>query len=127
MANGDEYVAIQKLTMAGVPIYLPEGQEFFDTIETLERDGLVSRKYDEHGKYVRTIVHDAENVRVLCWQLTVNAAAHRRGREPVFTDLKAELIDHGVQWRGEGLDSGYPPPRLDQPAYKGRASGPPDT
>ena len=29
MANGDEYVAIQKLTMAGVPIYLPEGQEFF--------------------------------------------------------------------------------------------------
>jgi hypothetical protein len=66
------------MTMAGTVIYLPEGQEFFDTIETLERDGLVSRKYAEHGKYVRTIVHDAENVRVLCWQLTVNAAARRR-------------------------------------------------
>jgi len=42
------------------------------------------------------IVHDPLNIRVLCWQLTVNADARRLGREPVFTNLPADLID-GVQ------------------------------
>jgi hypothetical protein len=61
---------------------------------TLERDGLIQCQHDEHGKYVSTIVHDPHNLRVLCWQLTVNAAARRRGREPVFTSLPAELVEN---------------------------------
>ena len=95
----DEYVAIQKLThpITGVTVYLPEGQETPDTKATLERDGLISCKYDEHGKYAGTIVHDPDNLRVLCWQYTVNADARRLGHEPVFTDIPADLIDHGVQ------------------------------
>ena len=80
-----------------MPIYLPEGQDFPDSIETLERDGLASRKYDAHGKYAGTIAHDPLHVRVLCWQLTVNADARRLGHEPVFADIPADLIDHGVQ------------------------------
>ena len=42
-------------------------------------------------------MHDPDSLRVLCWQYTVNADARRLGREPVFTDLPADLIDNGVQ------------------------------
>ena len=98
MASDDEYVAIQRLQhpITGVMVYVPEGQELPDTKATLERDGLITCQYDEHGKYVGTIVYDPQNIRVLCWQLTVNADARRLGREPVFTDLPADLTEHGV-------------------------------
>ena len=76
----DEYVAVQKLQhpITGVVVYIPEGQELPDTKTTLEQDGLITCQYDEHGKYVGTIVHDPNNIRVLCWQLTVNADAPPR-------------------------------------------------
>ena len=97
--SDDEYVAIQKLThpLTGATVYMPEGQELPDTKAMLERDGLISCKYNEHGKFVSALVHDARHVRVLCWQLTVNADARRLGHEPVFTDIPVDLIDHGVQ------------------------------
>jgi hypothetical protein len=95
--SDDETVAIQRWQRAdGAVIYLPEGQELPDTKKTLEQDGLIRCQYGEHGNYVSTIVHDPLNIRVLCWQLTVNADARRLGREPVFTNLPADLID-GVQ------------------------------
>ena len=99
MASADEYVAIQKLThpITGVTVYIPDGQESPDTKTTLERDGLITCQYDEHGTYVGTIVHDPNNLRVLCWQFTVNADARRLGRDPVFTELPGDLIDNGVQ------------------------------
>jgi hypothetical protein len=92
------YIAIQKLTHPtnGATVYLPEGQALPDTTETLERDGLVSCRRDAQGN-VRARVHDSRHVRVLCWQLTVNADARRLGRDPVFTDLPGDLIDNGVQ------------------------------
>ena len=92
------YIAIQKLTHPtnGATVYLPEGQALPDTTETLERDGLVSCRRDAQGN-VRARVHDPHHVRVLCWQLTVNADARRLGRDPVFTDLPGDLIDNGVQ------------------------------
>ena len=97
--SDDEYVAIQKLThpLTGATVYMPEGQELPDTKAMLERDGLISCKYNEHGKFVSALVHDPRHIRVLCWQLTVNADARRLGREPVFTDLPGDLIDDGVQ------------------------------
>ena len=97
--SDDEYVAIQKLThpITGATVYLPEGQAQPDSKTTLEQDGLVTCQYDEHGKYVSALVHDPHNIRVLCWQLTVNAEARRLGRELVFTDLPADLIDNGMQ------------------------------
>ena len=50
-------------------------------------------------------MHDPHNIRVICWQLTVNADARRLGREPVFTDLPADLVDNGVQLDAkEGAD-----------------------
>ena len=95
----DDYVAIQRWQRPsdGAVIYVPEGQELPDSKTTLERDGLITCHYDEHGKYGETVVHDPNNIRVICWQLTVNADARRLGREPVFTDLPADLVDHGVQ------------------------------
>ena len=97
--SDDAYVAIQKLThpFTGATVYMPEGQALPDTKAMLERDGLISCKYNEHGKFVSALVHDPHNVRVVCWQLTVNADARRLGREPVFTDLPADLIDKGVK------------------------------
>ena len=98
MASTD-YIAIQRLEnpTSGAVIYMPEGQDRPDTKTTLEQDGFITCQYDEYGKYVGTVVHDPRHIRVLCWQLTVNADARRLGRDPVFTDLPGDLIDNGVQ------------------------------
>ena len=91
-----EYVAIQKLRhpITRATVYLPEGQALPDTKTTLERDGLISCQYDEHGRCVSTLVRDPLSIRVLCWQLTVNAEAQHLGHEPVFTDLLADLCEN---------------------------------
>ena len=64
--SDDEYVAIQKLThpLTGATVYMPEGQELPDTKAMLERDGLISCKYNEHGKFVSALVHDPRRIRV---------------------------------------------------------------
>ena len=91
----DDVLAIERLSHSdGRIIYLPKGQASPDTAQTLERDGLIQCQYDEHGKYVSTIVHDPHSLRVLCWQVTVNSAARRRGRGDVFTHLPAELVEN---------------------------------
>jgi len=97
MASGD-YTAIQvwRHPTNGTTVYLPEGQELPDTSETLARDGLISCRRDARGN-VRARVIDRRNIRTICWMLTANTDARRLGREPVFTDLPADLIDHGVQ------------------------------
>ena len=94
--SDDEYVAIQKLRhpITRATVYLPEGQALPDTTKTLERDGLIRCQYDEHGKCVGTLVRDPLSIRVLCWQLTVNAEAQHLGREPVFTNLLADLCEN---------------------------------
>ncbi|MGA9458058.1 MAG: hypothetical protein WBV43_21620 [Pseudolabrys sp.] len=94
--SDDDYVAIQKLRhpITRATVYLPAGQALPDTKTTLERDGLISCQYDEYGKCVSTIVHDPLSIRVLCWQLTVNAEAQHLGREPVFTNLLADLCEN---------------------------------
>ena len=46
--------------------YLPEGQAEPDTAKTLERDGLIKEEGDGFT------VLDANNLRVVCWQLTMN-------------------------------------------------------
>ena len=94
--SDDEYVAIQKLRhpITKATVYLPEGQALPDTTKTLERDGLIRCQYDEHGKCVGTLVRDPLSIRVLCWQLTVNAEAQHLGREPVFTNLLADLCEN---------------------------------
>jgi len=93
----DDYVAIQKLRhpTSGKTIYMPEGQALPDTVQTLERDGLIVCQHDGRGDTYT--VHDPRNVRVICWMLTINADARRRGRGDVFTNLPADLIDHAVQ------------------------------
>ena len=65
--SDEEYVAIQKLThpFTGATVYMPEGQALPDTKAMLERDGLISCKYDEHGKFVSALVHDPHDVRVV--------------------------------------------------------------
>jgi hypothetical protein len=95
MSDAD-YVAIQKLRhpITRATVYLPEGQALPDTKTTLERDALISCQYDEHGKCVSTRVLDPLSIRVLCWQLTVNAEALHLGREPVFTNLLADLCEN---------------------------------
>ena len=92
--SDDEYVAIQKLRhpITRATVYLPEGQALPDSARTLERDGLIRCQYDEHGKCVSTLVRDPLSIRVLCWQLTVNADARRLGRESVFTNLPVDLL-----------------------------------
>ncbi|MGB7858666.1 MAG: hypothetical protein WBL48_22535 [Pseudolabrys sp.] len=93
LVSDDDYVAIQKLRhpITRATVYLPAGQALPDTKTTLERDGLISCQYGEYGKCVSTIVHAPLSIRVLCWQLTVNAEAQHLGREPVFTNLLADL------------------------------------
>jgi hypothetical protein len=91
----DDVVAIEKLSHPdGRVVYLPEGEASPDTAQTLERDGLVRYQYDEDGKYVSAFVLDPDNVRVICWQLTVNADARRRGLEDVFKNLPADLVEN---------------------------------
>ena len=62
------------------------------TIHPLAR--LDYRLLPRYGKYVSTFVLDPDNVRVICWQLTVNADARRRGREDVFKNLPADLVEN---------------------------------
>ena len=98
MASDDEYAAIQvwRHPTNGTTVYLPIGRALPDTTETLERDGLITCRRDAQGN-VRARVRDPHNLRVLCWQLTVNADARRHDRADVFKDVPADLIDHGAQ------------------------------
>jgi hypothetical protein len=94
MSDG-ETIAVHRLHRAdGRVLYLPLGQEQPDTKATLERDGLITCQYDEQGKYISTEVLDPQNIRVICWQLNVNMDARRLGREPVCTDLPADLFEN---------------------------------
>ena len=94
MASDDETIAIQKCTHPsnGTVPDMPIGQELPDTHETLERDGLISCRRDPQGN-VDALVLDPRSVRVICWQLTINADSRRRGHGDVFKDLQADLYD----------------------------------
>lgn len=69
--------------------YVPLGQTFFDDEKTLERDGLMHFEYD--GKCSRIFTLAPEHPRVLCWQLSQNFAARRRGEADVFPGLQVDV------------------------------------
>lgn len=91
MADDEEIVSIVKcthpVTVTGHIIYLPSGQAQPDTLSTLCRDNLVERKEGS------TITADVRTVRMLCWMMTRNADAKRLGKEEIFKDLPADLIE----------------------------------
>ena len=66
--------------------YLPEGQAEPDTAKTLERDGLIKEKGDGFT------VLDANNLRVVCWQLTMNENLRASLGEP-FPEVDARLLN----------------------------------
>ena len=71
----------------GRTVYLPRGQKQPDTLYTLCQAGLAERTSP-----TTVLVHDPNNLRVICWQLSVNANARRLGKPEVFT-VPADFID----------------------------------
>ena len=57
---------VKRLYRNGQVKYLPEGQAEPDTASSLERDGLIAQDRD------CVTVLDADNLRVVCWQLGAN-------------------------------------------------------
>jgi hypothetical protein len=76
----------------GEVIYLPMGQDFPDSAESLEMNGLIRCEY-ENGQWVGTFVPDPDNIRVLAWQLTLNARCRRAGQPEMFKGLPIDVVD----------------------------------
>lgn len=85
-------IAKLKHKKTGEVFYMPEDQEQPDTAESLEADGLIVRKY-ESGQWVETLVRDPYNLRVLAWQLTMNAKCHHLGVPEMFKGLPVDVFD----------------------------------
>ena len=63
-------------------IYTAPGQQP-DDLALLERDGLLTRQYDEHGEHV--VISKPDDLRVIA--LTLNARCQRIGIAPIFKGL----------------------------------------
>lgn len=87
--SDDACVAIQKWQHPtnGTVIYFPVGQELPDTEQTLVQAGLLGCRSDG------VVVLDTRSPRVICWQLTQNAAARRCGHGDIWEDLPADLYE----------------------------------
>jgi hypothetical protein len=67
--------------------YVPEGQAEPDTAKSLERDGLIKEESDGFT------VLDAGNLRVVCWQITMNEHCRRLSIGEPFTGISARLLN----------------------------------
>ncbi len=82
---------VRRIYRDGTIRYLPEGQKKHDTAATLERDGLIRRESDGFT------VLDADNIRVVCWQIGANETIRARTGEEPFPGVSARVlnvIDH---------------------------------
>ena len=71
----------------GTVKYRPEGQAGFDTSVTLERDGLIRRESDGFT------VLDANNLRVVCWQIGANESLRAKGLREPFPGISAPTLN----------------------------------
>jgi len=78
---------VKRVYRDGTIKYLPEGQKKPDTAATLERDGLIKREIDGFT------VLDADNIRVVCWQLGANESTRARIGEEPFPGISARLLN----------------------------------
>ena len=77
----------------GEVIYLPFGRTFVDTEVSLEKAELIYREYDEDGRLTALFILAPEHPRILCWKLTQNYAARRRGDADIFPDLPVDVYE----------------------------------
>jgi hypothetical protein len=80
-------------TATGEVVYMPDDQGEPDNAQTLEDAGLITRVRDKDGNWVSTLVPDPLNIRVLCWQATVNGTLRALGHRAMFENIPADFID----------------------------------
>lgn len=99
MTKHDRVRPIGKFTnhKTGEVICMPDWLEAPDTAETLEADGLIIREYDDDGNWIATLVPDAHDLRVLSWQLTMNAKCARLGIGVMFKNMPIDVINDEPQ------------------------------
>ena len=78
---------VKRLYRNGQVKYLPEGQAEPDTAASLERDGLIAQDRD------CVTVLDADNLRVVCWQLGANEHSRANGLDEPFPGIDARLLN----------------------------------
>jgi hypothetical protein len=78
---------VKRVYKNGMVKYLPEGQADVDTAKTLEKDGLIREESDGWT------VLDANNLRVVCWQLGMNENARAQGLGDAFPGIDARLLN----------------------------------
>ena len=82
-------VQILRNTVTGQRLVLPIGQDFVDSIETLELAGLVKYALYEDGAVVP--IYKRNHPRVICWM--VNKNAHGRGDSFPVPAVLLEVAD----------------------------------
>lgn len=77
----------------GQVVYVPFGQTFVDDEKMLVRDGLLHIEHDEDGHIRAVFVLAPLDPRILCWKLSQNHLARRRGQPDVWTDLPVNVYE----------------------------------
>ena len=101
---------IKRIYRDGTIKYHPEGQKKPDTAATLERDDLIKKESD--GIAVTFTLLDANNIRVVCWQLGANANSRAKGLGETFPGISARLldvVDYKNRRRHSSASQGAPP------------------
>ena len=78
---------VKRVHRGGIIKYMPEGQAEPDTATSLAKDGLIAE--DDDG----VTVLDADNLRVVCWQLGINENSRAAGLGEPFPGIDAQLLD----------------------------------
>jgi hypothetical protein len=79
-------LGIWKNRRDGTVVYVVPGHPP-DTWESLERDGLIRRQYNSNGNHIETLVFKQDDLRVIAFQLTMNARCQQIGKRPIFDGL----------------------------------------
>jgi hypothetical protein len=67
-----------------------------DDYASLERDGLLTRAFDDAGRHNRTVVFKPDDPRVIAFELTMNDRCRRVGIAPMFPDIGELIADATV-------------------------------
>lgn len=96
--RGDDVfpIAVWRNSVSGKVRYAPVDQNFVDNAGTLEAAGLIHTERDEDGRLNSVFVLNPNNVRVLCWQMNINATSRTQGNGdvwPIECDVFEDITD----------------------------------
>jgi hypothetical protein len=91
--TNDIVLNITEITLHdGTVKFMPKGQREPDTIETLERDGLIRRTVDNDGTETGITLLAYYHPRVACWVVGVNLACREAGLPEYIPGYEGQLI-----------------------------------